>query len=91
MPRRVGPPEDSQSSDDPLLRTVPVVGVGVVDAGRRDVVELLPVARRGLRDVDDLQDLGAAEAGDLQLPPVEPCPLRRSAVERAVLRSGRAG
>jgi hypothetical protein len=42
-----------------------VVGVGVVDAGRRDVVELLAVPRLRLGDVDDFQDLGTAEAGDL--------------------------
>jgi hypothetical protein len=42
-----------------------VVGVGEVQAGRRDVVELLARAGRGLGDVDDLEDLGAAEAGDL--------------------------
>ncbi len=43
----------------------PVVGVGEVDAGGGDVVELL--ARAGLRlgDVDDVEDFWAAEAGDL--------------------------
>jgi hypothetical protein len=42
-----------------------VVGVGVVHPRGRDVVELL--ARTGLRlgYVDDVQDLGTAEAGDL--------------------------
>ena len=42
-----------------------MMGVGVVDAGGRDVVELLAVACLRLRDVDDVQDLRAAEAGDL--------------------------
>jgi hypothetical protein len=42
-----------------------VVGVGVVDPRRRHVVELLTRAGRGLGDVDDLQDLETAEAGDL--------------------------
>jgi hypothetical protein len=42
-----------------------VVGVGVVDARRRDVVELLAETGLRLRDVDDLEDLGTAEAGDL--------------------------
>jgi hypothetical protein len=43
----------------------PVVGVRVVDAGCREVVE--PLARAGLRlgDIDDFEDLGTAEAGDL--------------------------
>jgi hypothetical protein len=45
-----------------------VVVVGVVHAGGRDVVELLARTRRRLRDVDDLQDLGTAEAGDLDSP-----------------------
>jgi hypothetical protein len=42
-----------------------LVGVGEVDAGRGDVVQLLP--RTGLRfgHVDDVQDLRPAEAGDL--------------------------
>ncbi|HZH22892.1 MAG TPA: hypothetical protein VEZ18_22145 [Geodermatophilus sp.] len=40
-------------------------GVGVVDAGGAHVEHLLAV--RGLRigQVDDVEDLGAAEAGDL--------------------------
>jgi len=38
-----------------------VVGVGEVQSGRRDVVELLARTRRGLGGVDDLQDLGTAE------------------------------
>jgi hypothetical protein len=42
-----------------------VVGVGVVDPCRGDVVELLARAGCGLGDVDDLEDLGTAEAGDL--------------------------
>jgi hypothetical protein len=41
------------------------VRVGVVDAGGGDVEELLPFARRGVGQVDDVEDLGAAEAGDL--------------------------
>jgi hypothetical protein len=41
-----------------------VEGVGVVDAGGAHVAHLLAV--RGLRigQVDDVEDLGAAEAGD---------------------------
>jgi hypothetical protein len=42
-----------------------LVGVGEVQAGGGDVVELLARTGRGLRDVDDVQDLGTAEAGDL--------------------------
>jgi hypothetical protein len=42
-----------------------VVGVGVVHAGGRDVVELLPLARGGLGEFDDVEDLRAAETGDL--------------------------
>ena len=42
-----------------------VVGAGDVQAGGGDVVELLATTRRGLGDVDDVKDLGAAEAGDL--------------------------
>jgi hypothetical protein len=42
-----------------------VVGVGVVDAGGGDVVELLAVTGLRLGDVDDVEDLGTAEAGDL--------------------------
>jgi hypothetical protein len=42
-----------------------VVGVGVVDPRRGDVVELLPGTGFRLGDGDDLQDLRTAEAGDL--------------------------
>ena len=42
-----------------------VVGVGVVHAGGGDLVERLAVAGDGVGEVDDVQDLGAAEAGDL--------------------------
>jgi hypothetical protein len=42
-----------------------VVGVGVVHPRLRDVVEPLPVAGHGLGDVDNLEDFGTAEAGDL--------------------------
>jgi hypothetical protein len=41
------------------------VGVGEIHAGRRDLVELLTRARLLLGKLDDVQDLGAAEAGDL--------------------------
>jgi hypothetical protein len=56
------PPSETSTRHTRLL---PVMGVRVVDAGCRDVVELL--ARAGLRlgDVDDFEDLGTAEAGDL--------------------------
>jgi hypothetical protein len=42
-----------------------VVGVGVVDAGGGDVVELLAVSCLRLGDVDDVEDFGSSEAGDL--------------------------
>jgi hypothetical protein len=42
-----------------------LVGVGEVRAGGRDLVELLAVARYGVGQVDDVEDLGTAEAGDL--------------------------
>jgi hypothetical protein len=42
-----------------------VVGVGEVHAGGRDVVQLLAFARDGVGQVDDVEDLGTAEAGDL--------------------------
>ena len=42
-----------------------LVGVGVVDAGRGDLVQLLAVPGHGVGQVDDVQDLGAAEFGDL--------------------------
>jgi hypothetical protein len=32
------------------------VGVGEVDVGRGDLVELLPLARHQLRHIDDVQD-----------------------------------
>jgi hypothetical protein len=40
-----------------------VVGVGVVDAGRADLVEPLAVPGHRVGQVDDVEDLGAAEAG----------------------------
>jgi hypothetical protein len=42
-----------------------VVGVGKVHTGGRDVVELLAVTRLGLGEVDDVEDVGATETGDL--------------------------
>jgi hypothetical protein len=39
--------------------------VGEVHAGGRDVVQLLTGTCLRLGDVDDVQDLGTAEAGDL--------------------------
>ena len=42
-----------------------VVGVGVVDAGGGDVVQGLTWPCLRLGDVDDLEDLRTAEAGDL--------------------------
>src|SRR4051794_30396720 len=56
------PPSETSTRHTRLL---PVVGVGEVQAGGGDVVELLARTGRGLGDVDDLQDLGAVEAGDL--------------------------
>src|SRR4051812_18932470 len=47
-----------------LLRQA-VGGVGVVDACGGDVVQPLPVTGLRLGDVDDVEDLGTAEAGDL--------------------------
>ena len=41
-----------------------MVGVGVVRARCGEVVQLLAVTRRRLEAVDDVEDLGAAEAGD---------------------------
>jgi len=42
-----------------------VVGVGKVDSCGADLVELLAVPGDGVGQVDDVEDLGAAEAGDL--------------------------
>jgi hypothetical protein len=42
-----------------------VARVGVVDAGCRDLLELLTGTGLRLGDVDDLQDLRTAESGDL--------------------------
>ncbi len=42
-----------------------VVGVGVVDACGAHLVELLAVGGDGVGEVDDVEDLGPAEAGDL--------------------------
>ena len=41
-----------------------MVGVGEVQPGGGDGVELPPRSGRRLGDVDDVQDLGTAEAGD---------------------------
>jgi hypothetical protein len=42
-----------------------VVGVGEADAGGAHVEQALAVARYRLRHVDDVEDLGSPEAGDL--------------------------
>jgi hypothetical protein len=42
-----------------------VVWINDIDARRGDVVELLAVGGNRLGQVDDVEDLGAAEAGDL--------------------------
>jgi hypothetical protein len=42
-----------------------VVGVGKVNSCRVHIVELLTLARHGVGQVDDLEDLWAPEAGDL--------------------------
>ena len=42
-----------------------VVHVGVVGAGGGDLEDLLAVRRDGVGQVDDVEDLGTAEAGDL--------------------------
>jgi hypothetical protein len=47
------------------LSTPSVVGVGEVDSCGAHLVELLTGARDGVGEVDDVHDLGAAEAGDL--------------------------
>ena len=49
-----------QVSCSPLL-----VGVGTVDSCGTHLVEVLAVPRDGVGEVDDVEDLGAAEAGDL--------------------------
>ncbi len=41
------------------------VGVGVVDARGAHLAELLAVGGDGIGEVDDVEDLGPAEAGDL--------------------------
>ncbi len=41
-----------------------VVGAGVVDAGGAHLVGLLAVGGDGVGEVDDVEDLGPAEAGD---------------------------
>jgi hypothetical protein len=40
-----------------------VVGVGVIDAGGGDVEELLSLTRRGVGQVDVVEDLGARRSG----------------------------
>jgi hypothetical protein len=41
------------------------VGVGVVDPGGGDLEELLALAGCRVGELDDVEDLGTAEAGDL--------------------------
>jgi hypothetical protein len=91
-------------SDVDRDRTVPsylagqeVVGVGEVHAGGRDVVDLLARSGCGFGDVDDVQDLGTAEAGDLhgshagEATDLQfPSRLRSLAVERCRLSEGEA-
>jgi hypothetical protein len=48
-----------------VLRPLPVMRVGEVDSCRVHLVELLALARYGVGQVYDVEDLGAAEAGDL--------------------------
>jgi hypothetical protein len=42
-----------------------VVGVGKVDSYGAHLVELLALAGRRVGEVDDVEDLGTAEAGDV--------------------------
>lgn len=42
-----------------------MVGVGKVNSCRARLVELLTLAGDGVRQADDVHDLGAAETGDL--------------------------
>jgi len=42
-----------------------VVSIGEIDAGGADLVELLAVPGDGVGEVDDVENLWAAEAGDL--------------------------
>jgi hypothetical protein len=68
LTRVVAGRRDTELRRGPAVRSVgrqPVVGVCVVHAGGGDVEELLTVARRGVGQVDDVEDLWAAEAGDL--------------------------
>lgn len=80
-----------QLSHDRMLRAEPVVGVGVVDACRGDVVQPLTVCRRWFGDVDDVGDFGAAEARDLHCAHVSEargCP-SDATPSRSMDRSGR--
>jgi hypothetical protein len=45
---------------------LPVVGVGEVDFRGTHLVKLLAVAGDGVGEVDDVKDIAAAEAADLQ-------------------------
>ena len=65
-----GAPDDLGTRDEGelLRREIGVldrVGVGVVDAGRIDLEHLEPGDRIGVREFDEFEDFGAAEAGDL--------------------------
>jgi hypothetical protein len=59
----------SSRLDARYLSAEPVMGIGVVDASRAHVVELLTWAWtwtwNAVGQVDDVEDLWAAEAGDL--------------------------
>ncbi len=41
------------------------MSISNTDAGRAHLVQLLAVAGDGVGEIDDVEDLGAAEAGDL--------------------------
>jgi hypothetical protein len=61
MARGLSEPHLSQS----LLSAPSVVGVGKVNSCATHLVELLPLARDGVRQVDDIEDFGSSEPGDL--------------------------
>ncbi len=46
-------------------RRLPLVGVCRVSSCGADLIELLTRPRDGVRQVDDIEDFGPAEAGDL--------------------------
>ena len=48
----------------PFMRCLRVVFIREIDARRGDVEALLAVTGDGVGEVDDVHDLGAAEAGD---------------------------